>query len=155
MAKRMNNHVSSLKLSKRLKKAGVEQESEFYWHERLKIGDWDLMWAIGGSMINQDGVRYEASDNTVSAFLASELLEMLPLNIKHADFEASAQYDFYIKRSDNSPYKHIEEPYTWHLSYRCYRKAANSFTAKNKSLPEAAGELLIWVKENDYGTPHE
>ncbi len=132
----MNNHVTSLKLSKKLKEAGVEQISEFEWvkHSLNKkpvlftkpVGD-EIIAVLSGKV----EYRY-------SAFLTDELLEKLPpifygqgvLNINRVnagDEWEIAYYDFY-RRKSSEDFPNI----------------------LNKSLPEAAGEMLLWVIENGY-----
>jgi len=59
-------HVTSLKLSKKLKELGVKQESEFYWDsKRKKLYFGKKEW-------------FEKVDYIYSAPLSSELDEILP-----------------------------------------------------------------------------
>jgi len=120
----MNNHVTSLPLSKRLKEAGVEQESEFYW-VNVKGDCW--CHSEGWELLSYDkysnvGCKSEA----VSAFLTSELLEKLP--------------------RENNELGILQ--ITW--IYPDWRIENNKTVFRNKSLTEAAGEMLLWVIENGY-----
>jgi len=80
----MNNlekHVTSLELSKRLKELNLKQESEFYWvapkstMPNGKIGNFELK-NIHIKNINTNYYVY------YSAFLSSEIGEMLPFNVE-------------------------------------------------------------------------
>lgn len=69
----MNNtkHVTSLEVSKKLKDLGVKQDSFFYWH------DGKLTWV--GKVISWGYQEsFEPNKKSISAFLVSELGEMLP-----------------------------------------------------------------------------
>lgn len=61
--------VTSLKLSKELKKAGAKQESEWSWRQDMRTGDISLI------NYEDDGPPYR---QIASAFDCAELLEMLP-----------------------------------------------------------------------------
>ena len=67
----MENHVVSLELAKKLKTLGVEQKSEFYYCVSVINGNtnYDL------HQINPKSTAYS---DYISAFLASELAELLP-----------------------------------------------------------------------------
>ena len=65
----IEHHVTSLELSKRLKELGVPQDSAFYWQRHHSVdapGGWT--WSLSNT----------TNGNCVSAFLASELGELLP-----------------------------------------------------------------------------
>lgn len=65
-------HVTSLELSKKLKELGVKQESEFYWSKE-------------GSVFNPINPKYNMHV-LCSAFLASELGEILPENFGDGEY---------------------------------------------------------------------
>jgi hypothetical protein len=74
----MANHTTSLEISKRLKELGVPQKSEFWWalcadenSTEFNNGEFRIIWVGGKWNKNSIVERY-------SAFLATELLEMLP-----------------------------------------------------------------------------
>lgn len=69
----LENQVTSLKLSKRLKELGVKQESLFYWEwqEGNDYDGWNLQYPLDGD-VAADNKRY------LSAFTVAELGEMLP-----------------------------------------------------------------------------
>jgi len=66
----IENHVVNLELSKRLKKLGVKQESEFWWVKTQYDG-----WKIQ----NQKGSAFLGNIMpSISAFLSSELGDLFP-----------------------------------------------------------------------------
>lgn len=74
-----SKHCTSLDLSRRLCEAGVKQESEFYWMiptDTHQAGEYELAskddFPLGSSPMECVDLK------PCSAFLASELLEMLP-----------------------------------------------------------------------------
>jgi hypothetical protein len=68
----IDNHVTSLETSKRLKELGVPQESVFGWRMKHSEPDRWIIWTSGTT-------ETFVGDESASAFLASELGEMLPL----------------------------------------------------------------------------
>lgn len=77
--KMIGNHVTSLDLSKRLCELGVKQTSSFYWYKDE---------VFNNNFVEYEELIYEdihrSHPNPIklySAFLASELLELLPENI--------------------------------------------------------------------------
>ena len=129
----MNKHVTSLELSKKLKEAGVKQVSEFNWIQypdkskplirQLSEEEWDDL----AEVMDFDK---KGKPKFVSAFLTDELLEKLT----HLDVQ--------IYRTTGT-----DKIKRWSLSV-----FANGprHCMPNKSLPEAAGQMLLWVKENKY-----
>jgi len=99
----MENHVSSLELSKKLKELGVKQESYFYWREGYHTHEWrdGEDWKKEGIFEGKFEVkaypkpRFTTADvkwnerdlarldeTEVSAFTVAELGEMFPQNIQ-------------------------------------------------------------------------
>lgn len=71
----IEKHFTSLELSKKLKELGVPQKSEFYW---LRGADpKEGIWTIVHKQIMEVG-GYDERNLPTSAFLSSELGEMLP-----------------------------------------------------------------------------
>lgn len=79
----MEKHVTSLELSKKLKELGVPQKSYFYWcsHTSYKKGT-GLIKEYSVIPKSSSTVKYSNEHNNIvySAFLSSELGEMLPEN---------------------------------------------------------------------------
>lgn len=68
----IENHVTSLELSKKLNELGVKQESEFYWTRPGKEGAY-VCWHY------EKACRDETKEwERISAFLSSEIGEVLP-----------------------------------------------------------------------------
>ena len=119
-------HVTSLELSKRLKELGVKQESLFYW---INFEE------------NRPEVCYFRETNftnthKISAFLASELGEMLPYYIEYDSDKPGdqiyGQMEF-AKCADGE----------WWICY------FNGPTQKEKSMADTLGKMLIHLIEKD------
>tara|TARA_R110000850_G_scaffold32138_6_gene88152 strand:+ start:1156 stop:1497 length:342 start_codon:yes stop_codon:yes gene_type:complete len=111
----MNKYTTSLELSKKLKELGVKQESEFYWVYIDEKDEWVLM--------DNSDTHYEK----VSAYISSELGEMLPLGIKTS------------RQRANNP-----------NSYECCQEDFNGFLIKGGDTEsEAKGRMLIYLLENN------
>ena len=80
----MTSHITSKELSERLKKLGVAQKSEFYWAEymRWKSKGKQMVRAKNVWLLDRwgsvNGQGNPTGKEVFSAFLASELGEMLP-----------------------------------------------------------------------------
>lgn len=128
----MNNHVTSQPLSKRLKEAGVEQESLFYW-----------IWVGHTFMPMMERELDGGDDEQYSAFLASELLDMLPAFNPSKDalpFQALT-----IRKNTNK----LGDEYSA-VYHNANRDTFGKPILFGKSLPEAAGEMMLWVIKNGY-----
>lgn len=105
----IEKQVTSLELSKRLKELGVEQESLFYWSEDehgLPSG-----WQIYHHNENL-GVEewFSKDERCISAFTASELLDLLPqtITIKKLTYQifisAGLDKQFFVVYADEKDY---------------------------------------------------
>jgi len=74
----MERHVTSRIISEILKALGLKQESEFYWCPVPKIGENGKSYFDSWDIQHKDHMRYFGKKIRVSAFLASELMDMLP-----------------------------------------------------------------------------
>jgi hypothetical protein len=72
----MEHHVTDLNLSKQLKEAGVPQKSQFYWRKYSLCKEPALYWELNSKI--DLAVIFGKLEYKYSAFLASELGEMLP-----------------------------------------------------------------------------
>lgn len=113
--------LTSLKLSKRLEKLGVKQESEFYWQKSWASGKYYLV-TQGNVDTSPDAISY-------SVFLSGELGEMLPVGW------------FSIEKGDDrwyvNPSQVPEEFFLNNFHYQAH-----------KNLAEAMGEMLAYLVEN-------
>lgn len=74
----LEQQVTSLALSKRLKALGVRQDSLFNWTQEGGFDKWELRFQAYTSRINATDVEHYA------AFIVAELGEMLPKEINKA-----------------------------------------------------------------------
>lgn len=72
---RIEQHVTSLQLSQRLKELGLKRESLFYW---FKDADCNLGFKLKWDQYLIDSLADGIPCEYYSAYLASELLELLP-----------------------------------------------------------------------------
>lgn len=121
----MEKYVTSLELSKRLKELGVKQESKFYWCHNADYPNDNEEWLLYSVDDWNGTIKGLGFKETYSAYLTDELAEMLPVN-----FMINKMFDYYITAGvglDSVGY--IDE--------------------KSKSLPEALGLMLEYLKVNN------
>jgi hypothetical protein len=107
MTMKLEDQVTSLELSMKLKELGVKQESLFYWFDTRNTGDlpkWyldtydnladDLGW-------NYKTGRTKKVDRLYSAFTVAELGEMLPQDIIHIEKGYSKDYEVKLSFGTN------------------------------------------------------
>jgi hypothetical protein len=128
-------HVTSLELSKRLKALGCPQKSEFEW----------CFVPAGVSVLSKEwlhkvGEPYgiaPAGMKTYSAFLASELGEMLPWFIKVNNID-----EVFLNMA-----KDIDDWFIWYegVDVKGFDYKWESITGKTEA--EARGNMLAYLKE--------
>jgi len=143
-------HVTSLEISKRLKELGVKQESEFYWvpidtHGNCQLRNLDGLYKHWSEFISSS---YEFVDwkrkECYSAFLASELGEMLPEMLP-------VNYRF-----DGTPHGWLtcQRVGMWEVGYEKYDGTVmNSCDSQTEA--DARGKILIYLIENNILKPEE
>jgi hypothetical protein len=123
----IENHVTSLKLSKRLHELGVRQKSLFCWITNQRTNKWTVVYGSNHSF-----------DLAYPAYLASELGEMLPqiINIKGISHKwLSAKYD-------------RDEMTVWEATLKTYQQEnLKFFPADNEA--NARAKMMIYLLEND------
>lgn len=142
---KLEQQVTSLEISKRLKELGVKQESLFYWLNPFKQQDWQLVqtgeWSLNGH------------HNFCSAFTVAELGDMLPSFVdetfrkyKFMSMKLEDQWNsgYYIPWEDNS--------YTPLVSGGCYRGCGWYIFGYADTEVEARGKVLIKLLEKKYIT---
>ena len=77
---KLEDQVTSLELSKRLKELGVNQESLFYW---THLNGEDFLMIVKD--FEGESIPKDRKDEFTSAFTVAELGEMLPDNEKYRD----------------------------------------------------------------------
>ena len=130
--------VTSLKLSKRLDKLGIKQESIFSWFEdRQNLPE--ISYFIDLEDASTDAVEI------CSAFLSDELGEMLPKRMVHFPHKTERDYgkgwDLLIFEAREGIWR-VE--YVWRgvNHYEVYHNT------EAKTLAEAMGKMLVYLKEN-------
>jgi hypothetical protein len=133
-------HVVSLDLAKKLKELGVPQVSEFYWNE--------------GTVNDNKGSIYLVSseENDVfsrriaSAFISSEIGEMLPGRITNPETRNMDRLYFYFRehRGDNSK-QDVRDGYTVEY-WTNYSQPLARITADTEA--DARAKMLCYLIEN-------
>lgn len=128
---KIENQVCSLELAEKLKKLRVEQESYFYWDNRTGINKYVI--------VNKDFFKVDKR-NSISAFTATELLEMLPEEIDNKYIleigKSGGEYQiYYVDRSDE-------------ISDYCFNKGEDDIDVDDKNFANALAKMLIYIREN-------
>lgn len=132
---KLEQQVTSLELSKKLKELGVKQDSLFYWWldptvegDIPEIVDHKPIKDIEGGMLSLYDVY--------SAFTVAELGEMLPVRIgENTHLEC-----WFTALDEGMKY--------YHVGYR----NNNDATQNEKTEADARAKMLIWLIERDYIT---
>ncbi len=136
---KLEQQVSNLELSRRLKELGVKQESYFCWQPVARVEDGGILKDTGTCRL----VRFEdrgsyAYSKTFAAFTVAELGEMLPEKIKEpvgeSEFGCGKGFVYYAK--------HVP-----HVAV-CHGQVAD--TEAN-----ARAKMLIYLIEQGILTSHE
>ena len=128
--------VTSFDLSKRLKSAGVEQSANYWWSD-----EGNLMYEMAGRLPN---INYKAYH--YSAFLAEELLAMLPGEIKTSD-GSNRTYILVIDRDGFDVMWQVQYIFDNCGTWEILRKEERDYYKNSEHLAEAAGELLLKIWE--------
>lgn len=131
----IQNHITSLELSQKLKELGVPQRSEFEWSTTESGNNISL-----GTTLTPDHPNYKSPFyKSYSAFLSSELGEMLPFEVTLKEKSYLIQTRFYeeynIKKYSIAYWNH---------------KDGKHLTNSKKELKEvnARAKMLIYLIEN-------
>ncbi len=118
----IEQQVTSLDLSMKLKELGVKQDSLFYHqNEPYDDGENDIEIKIKESMKNLININDINDEHTLySAFTSSELIALLPNRITLKEGEPFNSFTIYIKKSIIVKNEEIN-PYTssYHINYEC------------------------------------
>lgn len=136
----IEQHVTSLALSKRLKELGVKQESIFGWFYRKRpISKWVLVHNNFNTLYSGKNCNKEQLEREVSTYLASELGQMLPEYIciqREGETDPSLTDDFKLE------YDEYGTPiYIFMDEWICFGTMANNET-------DARAKMLIHLIEN-------
>lgn len=120
----IENHTTSLEISRKLKELGVPQNGHFYWDVDLEGGKPEL-FSLG--QIKPSWLR---PSNTCSAFLASELGEILPV----------------VQVDNNGSNWNLKIEHDFDMRWRCFYGNDGYFSDEN--LANCLGKILIYLIEN-------
>lgn len=130
----LNNQVSSLELSKKLRELGVKQESYFAWFDG-RATSLNACWEVFPST---ESYVVIGTEGTCSAFTTSELGEMLPQNLQP---ETAAGETTYLQMWRNG------EQDLWCVAYKDYMNRQR-FTEFADTEADARALCLIYLLEN-------
>ena len=157
-----NMKTTSLELSKKLKSAGVEQESEFYWLEfdntacvcskegcdcvRGKYHTKHLSQVVSYNDVDDFKMRnYLKNIKEVSAFTAEEISEMLPESFMDFNTDPRSGKEVW----ELSIYKsHGYVKNVWEVVY-ISKNGVEHHSEVEKSMAEAMGKCLLYLTENN------
>ncbi len=126
----LQDQVTSLELSKRLKELGVKQDSLFHWFssQRKNIQCWGVMYST-----------YDDIPDRYSAFTSSELGEMIP-TILQPDTPSKSDFKFDSCKVDN------ENRWMVAYFYDFYRPPKMMFIENTEA--NARAKMIIYLLEN-------
>jgi len=90
----IENHVIRLELADNLKNLGVNKNSLFIWQYDNKNEKWDCWLHDSG----------EKEDDDIAAYTASEILEMLPDEVKFPSYEEYNNFRLEITKIEDDSY---------------------------------------------------
>ena len=132
---KLKDQVVSLEYAKKLKELGFEQDSCFYFvHESAGWGPGDKWHVYPKNYSFRSSCLQVGKDAGISAFLTSELGEMLPVFIK----PKFKEYRLVIKNWRNNK---------WTAEYRSIKDFPKKETT-DKTEANARAKMLIYLKEN-------
>jgi len=132
----LNQQVTSLELSQKLKELNVPQESLFYWG-KLEYSDRGMVWELC-----EKGVELITKD-MVSAFSVAELGELLPFYID----KNGAVLTLEITKVEDSIAKNWMIVYTTHYASRDENMYSKVFIDNEAN---CRAKMLIWLIENKH-----
>ena len=149
----ITKHVTSLELSRELKEAGVPQKSLFIWvensgiHECTYFGDGedDFSLILSGDYMDSD---IDKGTEEYSAFLASELGEMLPgeINLPFKNRKKRLHNHFLLIKKCSAGFKNMVSYLNWNSQEQLHERAETEANARGKMLLYLIKEGLVDVK---------
>lgn len=138
----LEQQVTSLELSKRLRELGVKQESFFGWYfpNEDKIRK-DEKWDAPNIQIVGSGNEWAWHDLQYSAFTVAELGELLPWYIESRFLEDADKW-LEIQKDENA-----DGSARWNISYQ-NETGEDLFEVFDSSEADARAKMLIYLLEN-------
>ncbi|HXT83640.1 MAG TPA: hypothetical protein VN704_04825 [Verrucomicrobiae bacterium] len=172
---KIEDEITNLEISQRLKELGVKQESLLYWlnvphciYHKVKENGWEVEFDEDGkAIIDKIDYRIELrnawsynveKENSWSAFTASQLGELLPNCILKPDAEPFDNYRIIIRKFISVD-ENRNQTNNFIINYECdstelsgidawfRRKLINNIYDPN--LANAMGKILIYLLENN------
>ncbi len=149
---KIESHVTDLELSKRLEELGFNRITPYYWivTEEVAFLSWnppksDVPNELDFITRTKETGRKNYYD-LIYAYLATELLEMLPHEINRNDI-------VYYLSIFSIPDEYCSENYAYDLHYHSDvasgRKSFNNYSKYfRENMPNACAQLLIYLIEN-------
>lgn len=131
---KLQDQVTNLELSKKLKELGVKQESQFYWHRPIDgngkpNGKYFVNWKEANDFCDDDSHDHKP----VSAFTVAELGELLPQNFTNED-GAECTWSSYLSINGwNVQYQDLDENFL--------------YEERDRYEAIARGKLLVYLLE--------
>lgn len=139
---KIENQVTSLEISRRLKDLGVKQDSLWFWCHYEDDG-WELSSPQYEKPYNLNG------DNNCSAFTVAELGEMLPDNI-----EVGGSLIWLFHRKDHLMNEEKTPVYcTWYSTNKNINRTYGFGSGGNEA--DARAKMLIYLLENNLLKPKD
>jgi hypothetical protein len=151
----IEQHVTNLELSKILKELGLKQESLFYWTKPAQLDVYGLSFILDMFSLNEKhyGVLY-------SAFLASELMEILPNKIDTENHPFNI-FSFNLKTSVIVDVKEYKMSRIFLVNYYCdtaQPESEHNFLSEklmkhniyDTNLCNTLAKTIIYLYENGY-----
>jgi len=146
----LQNHVVSLPLAKRMAELGFEQKSLFCWLviEKLNGSSRDEK-VYYTEYTNGLCITADSAASKYSAYLASELGEMIPKKFPRADHDTHLQQAWTMKSDHFCNCKDCSLDKTLKSKIElCYYNGGLGFTAVAENECDARASFLIYLKEN-------
>lgn len=137
---KLEQQVTSLEISKRLKELGVKQESWIWWdtddNKLIQTDDGTAPIFSTGDARRKGGGQWQTDmKRTISAFTVAELGEMLPKYCpEHKDKDLQVCHNF----GDG-----------WFVGYGDHRNFDGCHVESEATEADARGKMLIYLLEND------
>jgi hypothetical protein len=152
---KLEDHVTNLELSERLKELGVKQFGTlFAWAEVGKEKDKNGKWIWEYQVVKND---FQADIEFIAAFTASELGEILPNTIKFpkAGDKRSWHDVSHLSKKEIEEMRYvgllsISKPTDWTVLYQSYIILGSDIKADthDKTMANAMAKMLIYLIEN-------
>jgi hypothetical protein len=142
---KLEDQVTSLELSKKLKELGVVQRSVFFWHTSpIKPGLQVLSHAI-----NVGDIHECAMSNEFSAFTVAELGEMLPRELTHVEKGYKRDYEITLKFGTNMRECWYEDDQGGYCPCNCGDYYSQTYFGDEANTEvDARAKMLVYLKEN-------